>query len=71
MRCICCNVALSKYESTMKTVSTNEYVDMCESCLSYVSDDVKVITREDLREEVGTDVANYIDSINPKGVYDE
>jgi hypothetical protein len=26
-----------------------------------VDNDVKVITREDLNEEVGTDVANYID----------
>ena len=45
----------------MKRVSDNQFVDMCEKCFSYISDEVKVLTREDLREEVGTDVANYIE----------
>lgn len=61
MRCNCCNVILTPYESTMRVVSTNDFTDMCTKCLSYVDNDVKVITREDLNEEVGTDVANYID----------
>ena len=52
----------------MKVVSDNSFLDMCESCLSYIADDVKVLTREDLREEVGTDVANYIET---KEGYDE
>ena len=62
MRCNCCNVTLSYFESTIRAVSTNEFLDMCESCLSYVSEDIKTFTREDLRKEVGTDVANYIDT---------
>ena len=61
MRCNCCNVILTPFEATMKRVSDNQFVDMCEKCFSYISDEVKVLTREDLREEVGTDVANYIE----------
>jgi hypothetical protein len=61
MRCSCCNVMLSDFESTIRRVSTNDFIDMCEKCLLTIDDDVKVIAREDLRSEVGTDVANYID----------
>jgi hypothetical protein len=64
MRCSCCNVMLTPFECTMRKASTNEFIDICEKCLSYVDDDVKVITREDLRSEVGTDVANYIDNLD-------
>jgi hypothetical protein len=70
MRCNCCNVVLTPFESTMKRVSDNSYVDMCEKCFSYIADEVKVLTREDLRAEVGTDVANYIDYEDKKGIYD-
>ena len=43
---------------------------MCESCFQYIADDVKVLTREDLREEVGIDIANYIE-LDSKENYDE
>ena len=69
MRCICCNVILTPFEATIKKVSDNSFLDMCEKCFEYVADEVKVLTREDLREEVGTDVANYIDT--DKVNYDE
>ena len=52
---------LTEFESTIRKVSTNEFIDICEKCLSTIDDDVRVLTREDLRTEVGTDVANYID----------
>jgi len=68
MRCQCCNVILTPFEATIKRVSDNSFIDMCEKCFSYIADDVKVLTREDLREEVGTDVANYID-LNSKEDY--
>ena len=70
MRCNCCNVILTPFESTMKRVSDNSFLDMCEGCLSYVADDVKVLTREDLREEVGIDIADYIGIEDNKGIYD-
>ena len=71
MRCSCCNVMLTEFESTIRKVSTNEFIDMCEKCLSTIEDDVKVMTREDLRTEVGTDVANYIDCFDLTREYDE
>ena len=70
MRCTCCNVILTPFEATIKRISDNSFIDMCEKCFSYVADDVKVLTREDLREEVGTDVANYIDIEDKKDNYD-
>lgn len=71
MRCSCCNVMLTEFESTIRKVSTNEFIDTCEKCLSTIEDDVKVMTREDLRTEVGTDVANYIDCFDLTRGYDE
>jgi len=68
MRCQCCNVILTPYESTMRKVSDNSFLDVCERCYSFMSDDVKVLTREDLHEETGMDVANYIDT---EGNYDD
>ena len=70
MRCQCCNVILTPFESTIKKVSDNSFLDMCEKCFSYISDEVKVLTREDLREEVGIDVANYIDTEDNKDTYE-
>ena len=70
MRCNCCNVILTPFESTIKRVSDNSFLDMCEGCLSYVSDEVKVLTREDLREEGGMDIADYIGIEDKKDIYD-
>jgi hypothetical protein len=70
MRCQCCNVILTPFEATIKKVSDNSFLDMCEKCFSYVADEVKVLTREDLREEVGIDVANYIDTEDNKDNYE-
>lgn len=62
---------LTPFEATMRRASNSEFMDMCEKCLSTIEDDVKVITREDLRTEVGTDVANYIDCFDLTREYDE
>jgi hypothetical protein len=70
MRCQCCNVILTPFEATIKKVSDNSFLDMCEKCFSYVADEVKVLTREDLREEVGIDVANYLDTEDNKDNYE-
>ena len=48
MRCICCNVALSDYESTRKSVVTNEYLDMCNKCFKTIKEDVLCKDRADL-----------------------
>ena len=64
MRCICCNVMLTSFESTMREVNSNRYVDMCELCYSYIKDDVPVFVREDLRSETGMDIAISKEDIN-------
>tara|TARA_R110000823_G_scaffold228576_1_gene355811 strand:- start:3149 stop:3319 length:171 start_codon:yes stop_codon:yes gene_type:complete len=45
----------------MKSVNTNRYLMMCQKCYSYVSDDIKVTVRDDLEEDDGTVLADYID----------
>jgi hypothetical protein len=63
-------VILTPFEATIKKVTDNSFLDMCESCFSYISVEVKVLTREELRSEVGTDVANYIDLEDKGELYD-
>ena len=40
MRCVCCNVALTDYEATRKSVVTNEYFDMCNKCFKTIREDM-------------------------------
>lgn len=39
MRCIACDRALSDLESTRKSKTIGEYLDLCNTCFSTVSDD--------------------------------
>lgn len=48
MRCTCCDRLLNDFESTRKSKSTGEYLDMCNRCYSLVQADVQVEEREDL-----------------------
>jgi hypothetical protein len=57
---------LTPFESTIRSAKDNEFIDVCEKCLTFI--DVKYITREDLRGELGTEVANYIDN---EGIRDD
>ena len=43
MRCSCCNVILTPAESVRRFKSSGEFVDMCNKCLSTISDDVDVV----------------------------
>ena len=61
MRCICCNVILTPFESTVRSAADNSFMDTCDKCLSFSN--VQTLTREDLRREVGIDFANYVDEI--------
>lgn len=47
MRCCSCNVALSDFESTRKTVSTGEFLDMCNRCYADIANDVPTIVNND------------------------
>ena len=33
MRCYCCNKNLNNYESTLRSATTGEFLDMCVACL--------------------------------------
>ena len=43
MKCSCCDVILSTRESVRKFKTSGDYVDMCDKCLSTISEDVSVI----------------------------
>ena len=43
MRCTCCNVILTPQESVRRFKQSQEFVDMCNKCLSTISDDVRVV----------------------------
>ena len=51
MRCLACNKNLNDFESTRKSATTGEYVDLCNHCFHNVEQDIESIVREDLRDE--------------------
>jgi hypothetical protein len=61
MRCRCCDKNLNDFESTRKSVNTNEYLDMCQQCYSTIVRDVPTLEREDLltNEEKEDSEENY------------
>lgn len=48
MRCYSCDRALNDYESTRKSVTTGEYMDLCNKCIKDVV--IATIDREDLED---------------------
>ena len=73
MRCICCDVLLTDYESTRKSAITGEYFDMCSGCLRTIKNDVLTIDRQDLNhdEDFYEDPLNYIDDYLDKNYKEE
>lgn len=51
MRCLACNKILNDFESTRKSATTGEYVDLCNHCFHNVEQDIESVVREDLRDE--------------------
>lgn len=51
MRCYCCNSLLSDFESTRRSATTGDFLDMCNDCYYTIKDDVDVYERSDLRHE--------------------
>lgn len=47
MRCVACDVELTDFESTRKSITSNEYVDLCNACYKYIKDDVQTIENTD------------------------
>lgn len=47
MRCVACDKLLTEYESTRKSVSTGEFLDLCNYCYNFVKEDVQVIENKE------------------------
>ena len=56
MRCLACDVALTDFESTRKSATSGEYVDLCNKCFYSIMEDLDVLEREDLRDEIETEI---------------
>jgi hypothetical protein len=52
MRCIACDRQLSDFESTRKSATTGEYVDLCNTCFQSIQRELNADEREDLRGDV-------------------
>ena len=48
MRCYCCDKNLNDFESTRKSASTGEFLDMCNKCYSTIKDELYAEERYDL-----------------------
>jgi hypothetical protein len=51
MRCLACNALMSDFESTRKSVVTEQYIDLCNHCYYTISNDVTALERTDLEHE--------------------
>ena len=48
MRCRACDTLLSDFEATRRGAESNEFIDLCNTCYNYVTDDWQVVERPDL-----------------------
>lgn len=51
MRCCACNRLLNDFESTRKSKTTGEYLDLCNKCYGTVQQDLATDIRSDLPED--------------------
>ena len=71
MHCSACGVELTDFEATRK-YSDGGYIDLCNNCFSFISEDVNSDVRFDLMHESDTELytdyidsdADYIDALN-------
>jgi hypothetical protein len=54
MRCAACNVILSTSESVRRFKNSGDFVDLCNKCLSTISDDIETVDGE-AQDEDDTD----------------
>jgi len=50
MRCKACDALLSDYESSVRSIATNEFVDLCVGCIQQV-DNINVVGNTSLKHE--------------------
>lgn len=67
---------MSDYEATRKSVTTGDFLDMCNKCYSTISGDVLALERTDLKhddeeEPDYDDESNYFTSWNEKPLGDD
>jgi len=48
MRCQACNKILSDFESTRKSATYEDFLDLCNDCYGTIKQDVKALERHDL-----------------------
>jgi len=48
MRCQACNRLLTDFESTRKSTTCDDYLDLCNDCYSTIRTEVKAMERPDL-----------------------
>ena len=48
MRCKACDKMLSDYESTRRSIDSDEFIDLCNACYSSIRNDIQVSERFDL-----------------------
>jgi hypothetical protein len=63
MRCLACNKNLNDFESTRKSATTGEYVDLCNHCFHNVEQNIESVVREDLRDEESYEDDNELDDL--------
>lgn len=59
MKCLACNKTLNDRESTRKYSSNGTFVDLCDRCYSYVSDDIAAIDGEGYIADFPTEEEEY------------
>jgi hypothetical protein len=65
MKCLSCDVILTDFEATRKSVNTGEYIDLCNNCFDTVKDDFEVLEREELRciDTLEPELDSFLDDI--------
>lgn len=72
MRCCACNRLLNDFESTRKSKTTGEYLDLCNKCYGTVQQDLATDIRSDLPEdEVPDDELDFDDGPETLSWYDD
>lgn len=61
MRCCCCNRNLNDYESTLRSVATGDFLDMCKTCIKDLNIKTKKNSMHDPDAEAPDDTENYCD----------
>lgn len=72
MRCVCCDRLLNDFESTRKSKTTGDYLDMCNGCVASVQDQLETIDRTDLQEnDVPDEEIVFTDDLFQFNIFDD